>query len=68
MGMSTDDIIVALPHLNLPQIHDALSYYYERKNEMDKTWKNAINNTVVLKESRSSVLEKKIAEIKNIHR
>ncbi len=35
MGMSTEDILVAYPHINLSQIHDALSYYYERKKEMD---------------------------------
>lgn len=67
MEMSTEDILVAYPHLNLSQIHDALSYYYERKKEMDKTWKSAIKNTAVIKNNRSSVLEKKIAKIKNIH-
>lgn len=67
MEMSVDEILVALPHLNLPQIHDALSYYYERKKEMDKTWKSAINNMAVLRSNSSSVLEKKIAKIKNRH-
>jgi uncharacterized protein (DUF433 family) len=67
MGMSTEDILVALPHLNLPQIHDALSYYYERKKDMDRTWKDAIKNTAALRNNRSSVLEKKIAKVKDIH-
>ncbi len=39
MGMSPDDILAAFPHLNLSQVHDAISYYYERKNEIDREWK-----------------------------
>ncbi|HDH10955.1 MAG TPA: DUF433 domain-containing protein [Nitrospirae bacterium] len=45
MGMSPEDIIVALPHLNLSQIHDALSYYYEHKSEIDQDWRNALKKT-----------------------
>ena len=68
MGMSPEDIIVALPHLNLSQVHDALSYYYAHKNEIDKTWKDLIKDTEALKKSSSSLLEKKIGKIKDIHR
>jgi uncharacterized protein (DUF433 family) len=32
---SPDEIISAHPHLTLPQIHDALSYYYENMEEID---------------------------------
>ena len=45
IGMSPEDIIVALPHLNLSQIHDALSYYYEHKSEIDQDWRNALKKT-----------------------
>lgn len=60
MGMSPEDIIIALPHLTLSQVHAALSYYYDHKNEMDKKWKALIENVEQLKKSRSSILEKKI--------
>ncbi len=36
MGMSPDDIVASLPHLNLAKVHDALSYYYDHKEEIDK--------------------------------
>ena len=42
MGQSPEDIIVALPQINLPQVHDALSYYYEHKDEIDCAWKAAV--------------------------
>jgi len=68
MGMSPEDIIIALPHLTLSQVHAALSYYYDHKNEMDKKWKASIENVEELKRGHSSVLEKKIGKIKDIHR
>ena len=67
MGMSPEDIVVALPHLNLSHIHDALSYYYEHKNEIDKKWKEALKRTEALKKGHESVLEKKIGRIKDIY-
>ncbi len=42
MGMSPEDIIVALSHLTLPQVHDAISYYYENKTEINNKWREAI--------------------------
>jgi len=68
MGMAPEDIIVAFPHLTLPQIHDALSYYYEHKYEMDKMWKDALKKVEALKKLHPSVLEKKIGKIKDLHR
>lgn len=68
MSMSPEDIIVALPHLNLSQIHDALSYYYEHKGEIDKRWKDTIKSTDTLKKIYPSILEKKIGKIKDLHR
>jgi len=38
-GMTPDQIIEQFPHLNLAQIHDALSYYYENKSELDEAYK-----------------------------
>jgi uncharacterized protein (DUF433 family) len=36
MNHSPDDIINAHPHLKLEQVHDALSYYYEHRAELDQ--------------------------------
>jgi uncharacterized protein (DUF433 family) len=36
LNSSPDEIINAHPHLKLEQIHDALSYYYENRTELDK--------------------------------
>ena len=35
LSRTPDEIINAHPHLKLEQIHDALSYYYENRKEMD---------------------------------
>ncbi len=35
LGWSPDQIIEAHPHLRLPQVHDALSYYYENQKQID---------------------------------
>jgi uncharacterized protein (DUF433 family) len=68
MGMSPDEVLVAFPHLNLSQVHDALSYYYEHKDEIDKKWKDEIKEIESLKKKHVSILEKKIGKIKDIHR
>lgn len=67
MGMTPEDIMLALPQLDLPQIHDALSYYYEHKQEIDKEWKEAIKAVDSMKKATKSVLEKKIGKIKDLH-
>lgn len=36
MGYTPDDIVRAHPHLTLTQVHDALSYYYENIQEIDR--------------------------------
>ena len=40
IGMTPDQIIEQFPHLTLAQIHDALSYYYEHKSDLDRAYKN----------------------------
>ena len=35
-GMTPEELVKEFPHLALPQIYDALSYYYENKKEIDK--------------------------------
>jgi uncharacterized protein (DUF433 family) len=36
LGRSPDEIISSHPYLNLPQVHDALSFYYENRDELDQ--------------------------------
>lgn len=36
LGWTPDQVIDAHPHLTLPQVHDALSYYYENQPELDR--------------------------------
>ncbi|HHT9126148.1 MAG TPA: DUF433 domain-containing protein [Candidatus Brocadiia bacterium] len=35
-GMSPEEIVTSLPHLSLAQVHDALSYYYDHQDEINK--------------------------------
>ena len=35
LGWTPDEIADAHPHLRLEQVHDALSYYYENRTELD---------------------------------
>ena len=62
-----EEIIIALPHLTLPQIHAALSYYYAHKRELDKQWKASVKKVARLRLKTSSVLEEKLGPIKNLH-
>ena len=39
LGRSPDEIIRSHPHLSLYQIHDALSFYYENRDELDQKMK-----------------------------
>ena len=36
LGMSVEEIAKALPHLSLAQIYDALSYYHDHREEIDR--------------------------------
>ena len=36
LGKTPDEIVNAHPHLNLAQIHDAISYYYDYREEIDR--------------------------------
>ena len=36
LGRSADEIIRSHPHVSLYQIHDALSFYYENRDELDR--------------------------------
>ncbi len=36
VGKTPDEIVNAHPYLNLAQIHDAISYYYDYREEIDR--------------------------------
>lgn len=40
LNHTPDEIISAHPHLKLEQVHDALSYYYENRKELDEKIKS----------------------------
>src|SRR5205809_7789094 len=67
MGMTPEEIMVALPHLALPQIHAALSYYYAHKAQLDKKWKASLKKVARLRAKTPSILEEKLGPIKNLH-
>jgi uncharacterized protein (DUF433 family) len=68
MGMTPEEIMVALPHLDLPQIHAALSYYYAHKAEIDKEWKTSLRKISRMRAAQTSILEQKLGSAKNLHR
>ena len=68
IGMTPEEIMVALPHLDLPQIHAALSYYYAHKTELDKEWKKSLRKIGRLRAAQTSILEQKLGSAKNLHR
>jgi uncharacterized protein (DUF433 family) len=68
MGMMPEDIMVALPHITLSQIHDALSYYYEHKSELDWEWKNVLEKVEIRRKGYEPIMERKRGKIKAIHR
>jgi uncharacterized protein (DUF433 family) len=35
-GMSPEELLVQYPHLNLASIYDALSYYYDHREDIDR--------------------------------
>ncbi|MEK6673367.1 MAG: DUF433 domain-containing protein [Nitrospirota bacterium] len=60
MGMCPDDIVNDYPHLRLEQIHDAMSYYYENKNILDKKYREDQAFLLQLKKSYPSKLKAKL--------
>jgi uncharacterized protein (DUF433 family) len=54
LGHSPDEIISSHPHLTLPQVHDALSYYYENRDELDQKAERDQEFVLRLKENIAS--------------
>lgn len=68
MGMTPEEIMVALPHIELSQIHGALSYYYAHKAVLDREWKASLKKVARLRAGQASILEQKLGSSKNLHR
>ena len=39
-GLSPEELVKEFTHLNLAQVYDALSYYYDHKDSIDKDLQN----------------------------
>jgi len=63
-----DEIMAAYPNLTLSQIHDALSYYYDHKGEMDKRWRESLKKVDKMRKGHKSVLESKLGKVKDLYR
>ncbi|MBM3238985.1 DUF433 domain-containing protein [Candidatus Poribacteria bacterium] len=59
MGLTGDAIIQAHPHLNLAQVYDALSYYYDNIEEIEADIRANERFVEEMKEQYTSILEKK---------
>ena len=68
MRLSPEEIMVALPHLTLPQIHFALAYYYAHKSKLDAGWKASLKKSEQWRSRYPSVVERKLGQVKNLHR
>ncbi len=49
MGMSPDEIVTELPTIGLAQVHAALAYYYDHKQEIDSDIEEGIRFVKELK-------------------
>ena len=67
IGMTPEEIMIALPHIDLAQIHGALSYYHAHKAELDKEWNASLKKIARLRAKTPSILEEKLDPIKNLH-
>ena len=59
MGLTSDEIIQAHPHLTLAQVHDALSYYYDNIGEIEEDIRLNERFVEAMKEQYTSILERK---------
>jgi uncharacterized protein (DUF433 family) len=38
-GRTPDEIVDSFPHLSLAQVHAAIAYYYDRRDEIEGLWR-----------------------------
>jgi len=58
VGLTPDQIIDAHPHLTLEAVHDALSYYYEKRDFFDEEIKKKIKAIEKIARKKTSILKK----------
>ena len=54
LGRTVDEITDAHPYLSLAQVHDALSYYYEQQEKLDKEIKERLEKIEELRKEYQS--------------
>lgn len=67
MGDSPDEIISVYPDITLSQVHDALSYYYEHKEELDSQWKESLEKVDKMRKKHKSLLETRLGKVKDLY-
>jgi uncharacterized protein (DUF433 family) len=67
LGMTPAQIIDAHPHLTLSQVHDALSYYYENKEDIDNEIQERERFIEELAQKTPSILKRKLGKDKILH-
>ena len=60
LGLTPDQIVDAHPHLNLESVHDALSYYYENRDSIDKIIREKKQVVKRIAKKTPSILKKAI--------
>lgn len=60
LGLTPDQIVDAHPHLNLESVHDALSYYYENRDSIDKIIRERKQVVKKIAQKTLSILKKTI--------
>jgi len=68
MDYTPDEIVQALPHLTLAQVHGALSYYYENMKEIDRQIAEERRLVERMKKGFVSILEQQRGSYSNLHR
>ena len=67
MGYGARDIVEVHPHLTLERVHDALSYYYENREEIDRQIAEEDRMIDDMKRGHVSILDKKLGANPNLH-
>ncbi|MFQ6056884.1 MAG: DUF433 domain-containing protein [Methanosarcinales archaeon] len=48
-GMTPEELVEEFPHLNIAQVYDVLSFYYDHKEEIDKEIEQSTEEYWILK-------------------
>ena len=54
LGRSPDEIVRAYPHITLADVHAALAYYWDHKDDIDQQMKDADEFVTELKDSNEA--------------